>query len=275
MRRGGTLGVLDVLQQASGRAHGHRRIFGIESRQIAGPELATQRPLGGLRVEVPGRPLPKAFEIAQPTGLWRVFGQQGFGRPQPLQFASQRVAVRQFGNGEPAAGHVEPGQSNGAGLVQVDCCQVRGPLRIQQRVFGERSRGDDAYDFPGHGPLACLWVADLLADGHGLAQAHEPAQVIVRRTHRYTRHGNGFAARLPPAGQRDVHQLGGPARVVEEEFVKVPHAVEEQHIGMLGLDAQVLLHHGGVGFVQGSAVRGRSSASRRDPRGGFGATRTL
>jgi len=32
--------------------------------------------------------------------------------------------------------------------------------------------------------------------------------------------------------------------VFEEELVEVPHAVEEQHVGVLRLDAQVLLHDG-------------------------------
>jgi hypothetical protein len=32
----------------------------------------------------------------------------------------------------------------------------------------------------------------------------------------------------------------------DSPFVEIAHAIEQQHAGMLGLDAQVLLHHGGV-----------------------------
>jgi hypothetical protein len=32
-----------------------------------------------------------------------------------------------------------------------------------------------------------------------------------------------------------------------EQLVEVAHAIEQQHAGMLGLDAHVLLHHRGVG----------------------------
>ena len=152
-------------------------------------------------------------------------------------------------------------------------CEAR--LAVQQGVVRQRPRRDDAHDFPGHRPLARPGIADLLADGHGLAQPHEPAQVVVHRADRNAGHGDGFAAGLPAAGQRDVHQLGGAAGVIEKELVEIPHSVEEQHIGMPGLDAQVLLHHGGVGFVQYSAVRGASPASPRDRRGGFVGKRTL
>jgi hypothetical protein len=31
-----------------------------------------------------------------------------------------------------------------------------------------------------------------------------------------------------------------------KQFVEVAHAVEQQHVGMLCLDAQILLHHGSV-----------------------------
>jgi hypothetical protein len=35
----------------------------------------------------------------------------------------------------------------------------------------------------------------------------------------------------------------GALGVFEEQLVEVAHAVEQQHVRMLGLDAQVLLHH--------------------------------
>src|ERR1700722_17696039 len=38
----------------------------------------------------------------------------------------------------------------------------------------------------------------------------------------------------------------GAASVVVEHFVEIAHAIEQQDVGMLCLDAQVLLHHGGV-----------------------------
>jgi hypothetical protein len=43
-----------------------------------------------------------------------------------------------------------------------------------------------------------------------------------------------------------VQEFSGAARVVEEHLVEIAHAIKQQHIGMLRLDAQVLLHHGSV-----------------------------
>src|SRR6185295_9914280 len=40
-----------------------------------------------------------------------------------------------------------------------------------------------------------------------------------------------------------VEQPVGPPSVVEEQLVEVAHPVEDERVGMLGLDAQVLLHH--------------------------------
>jgi hypothetical protein len=44
-----------------------------------------------------------------------------------------------------------------------------------------------------------------------------------------------------PAG--DVQQPRGPLRSLVEQFVEIAHAVEHQHVRVVGLDAQVLLHH--------------------------------
>jgi hypothetical protein len=60
------------------------------------------------------------------------------------------------------------------------------------------------------------------------------------------RHRDRLAGGLAARGQRDVDELRGAARVVEEELVEIAHAVEQQGGRVLRLDAQVLLHHGSV-----------------------------
>ena len=65
--------------------------------------------------------------------------------------------------------------------------------------------------------------------------------------HGHPGHHHGLACGLTTHGQRDVDQAVGLARIIEEQLVKIPHAVEHQGVRVLGLDAQVLLHHGGVG----------------------------
>ena len=43
--------------------------------------------------------------------------------------------------------------------------------------------------------------------------------------------------------QRDGQQLGGAFGIVEKQFVKITHAVENQGVRILGLDTEVLPHH--------------------------------
>ena len=56
-------------------------------------------------------------------------------------------------------------------------------------------------------------------------------------------HLDRLAGRGAALGQRDVHQLCRTHGVLEEQLVEVPHAIEQQLVGMLRLDAQILLHH--------------------------------
>jgi hypothetical protein len=56
----------------------------------------------------------------------------------------------------------------------------------------------------------------------------------------------GCPADWPRVVKRDVEQAGGLLGIVEEQLVEIAHPVEQQDVRMLGLDAQVLLHHWGV-----------------------------
>ena len=44
-------------------------------------------------------------------------------------------------------------------------------------------------------------------------------------------------------GEREVEQARRFLGVVVEELVEIAHAVEHQHVGVVCLDAQILLHH--------------------------------
>ncbi len=65
---------------------------------------------------------------------------------------------------------------------------------------------------------------------------------------RHARHRDRLTGGVATGGEGDVEQRRGAPRVLEEQLVEVPHAVEQQYIRVLGLEPQVLLHHGGVGF---------------------------
>ena len=69
-------------------------------------------------------------------------------------------------------------------------------------------------------------------------------------------HGNRLARGLTAVGQGDVQQLSRAPRVVKKQLVEIPHPVEEQQIGVLRLETEILLHHrrmGGVGLRHGGS----------------------
>ena len=79
---------------------------------------------------------------------------------------------------------------------------------------------------------------------HRLAELHQPGEILVDGMEGNPGHRNRFAGGCAAARQRDVEQPRRLARVVEEQLVEVAHPIEQQHVRMVSLDAQVLLHHG-------------------------------
>ena len=75
----------------------------------------------------------------------------------------------------------------------------------------------------------------------------------------------GSPAEVPAFGEGDRQQLRGLLRVLVEHLVEVAHPVEEQHIRMLGLKAQVLPHHRRVGGEVGTGCG--HGAVKRDGNG--------
>ena len=64
-------------------------------------------------------------------------------------------------------------------------------------------------------------------------------------------HRDRLAGILAAFGQRDVEARRGDLRIVEEQLEEIAHAVEEQSIASLVLQAPVLDHHGGWGIGAG------------------------
>jgi len=64
---------------------------------------------------------------------------------------------------------------------------------------------------------------------------------------RHPGHRDRLPGGLPALGQGQVQQFGDLARIIKEQLVKIPHAEEQQHIGVLGLGSEELPHEGGVG----------------------------
>ena len=143
-------------------------------------------------------------------------------------------------------------------------------LLVQQRRVGERARRDDARHLALDRPLGARDVAHLLADRDRFAQLHQPGEVLLGRVPGHARHPDRLPGRGAAGGERDVEQARGALGVVVEQLVEIPHAVEQEDVRVLRLDAQVLLHHG---RVCGQSVAGVHGARIRHPRGAPGAGR--
>jgi hypothetical protein len=150
-----------------------------------------------------------------------------------------------LGQQETTGGEIQPGETVSAPAAAHGSDQVVAPC-LEQRLVGERAGRDDAHHLALDRTLAGGRIADLLAQRHRHAGAHQSRQVLFRRVIGHTGHRNALAGRLAARGQRDVEQLRRTSRIVEEQLVEITHPVKEQQPGMLRLDAEVLLHDRGV-----------------------------
>ena len=153
---------------------------------------------------------------------------------------------RTFGQLHHALRYAQPGQSaliartlvnsqhNGLGLVaqqfQVSQCAWR--------------------DHPNHLALDRTFggchIANLLTNRNGFAQLDEARQVGIDGMKRNACHHHRLPGRLAALGQSDVEEASRFLSIVKEQLIKITHAVKQQGILIVRLDAQILNHHGGM-----------------------------
>jgi len=171
-----------------------------------------------------------------------VLSHQNLGRVDALEFGF-KLAGGDLGNPASSACDIHPGQGD-----PVLACGMQGEqgaifaLR-QQRGIGQRARRDNANHLALHGPLACGRITDLLAEGDRLAHTDQSRKILLGSMKRHTRHADRLAIRGASPGERDPQQSRSLICIVLEQLVEIPHAIKEQCVGMVSLDAQVLLHH--------------------------------
>ena len=253
MGQRGLLGLAHIGEQRPRRRNRRRLVGAAEAPQIVGAELLGERAGGRFSIELPGRtpapgPIRPGLLIGAPGGAQgglAAFGRQNFRRPQALELRIEGGRGAELHHAEPAAGQIEPGETE-APLSRAHAREhVVAPL-IEEGLVRNGAGRDDAHHLAFHRSLGFPGFAALLADGDGLTLAHQFRQVGVERDDGHAGHGNRSAGGRAALGERDVEQLRGAARVLVEHLVEVAHAVEQQHVRVLRLDAQVLLHHRGV-----------------------------
>jgi hypothetical protein len=238
---------LGILQQRASRGNRGVQAGAAKAIEIAGGELRGQLLQGGIMVKLPwSHRLGRAFRRVQ-RGMCPALGKQDFRRLDALQRRGKPLRCH-FRNRELTADQIQPRQTNPPSppCQGGDGQQQAVALVVQQRGIGERAGRDDARDLAFHRPFGSGRIAHLLADGDRLAEFHQLGQVLLGCMVGHARHLDRLASGGAARGERDAEQVRGALGIAEEQLVKIPHAVKQQHVRVLGLDAQVLLHHGGV-----------------------------
>ena len=145
-----------------------------------------------------------------------------------------------------ARGNIRPGQAasptRGRGAQRPQKIMA---LAGEVGVFQHGAGRDDARNSPFDQPLGSFWVFCLVADGDVVALVDELGHVALHRMPRYAAHGDGVFCIPAAAGEGNLKLAGRDLGVFKKQFIKVAHAVKQQGIGVFGLDAHVLLKHGG------------------------------
>ncbi len=238
------LRLADVGQQRARRGDTQGLVGAAKAREIARAELLGERSRRRFHIEMPGcTQAPGPFLAGAGARGWRqrAIRRQDFRGPQALEFRIERGRVVQFHDAEAACGQIEPREPETA-VGAADAGEHIVAAFIQQRLVGDGAGGDDAHHLALHRALGLSRLAALFANRDRLSLADQLREIGVERDGGHAGHGDGRSGGGAALGQRDVQELRGAARIVEEHLVKIAHAIKQQHVGVLRLDAQVLLH---------------------------------
>ena len=172
-----------------------------------------------------------------------VAGVEEFGGGEAVEFVEEAGAVGVFGEGELAGGVVGAGKAPAflfpAG-DEVDGGEVVVAAVVEEVEVVDGAGGDDLADFA-LDDLAGLGLGGLLGDGDALAGLEEAGDVALGGVVGDAAHGDGVAL-----GEGGVEDGGGLLGVLEEHFVEVAEAEEEEDVGGQGAaHGLILRHHGG------------------------------
>ncbi len=157
---------------------------------------------------------------------------------------------RAFGQVHHTLRHAHPGQAAVGAWSLVYSHQNGFALFRQQFVVGQCAGRDHTHHLALHRAFASNF-AHLLANGHRFPVADQFGQVAFHGVKGHARHGDGRTSGLPTLGEGDVQQGRSSLGIRIEHLVEVAHAVEEQGVGMLSFEGQVLLHHRRVRSQEG------------------------
>jgi len=252
-RHGALLRLVDIIEQRAGGAQPGARDRA-HAVQRAQPEDLFEPPLAPLAVEAHARQGGECcLEDGEPFGhLFRRLVAPGVGHQDLAGLDAGEIGLDIGGAGrgdaEITGRHVRPG--DGPLLSgQRHGGQEIGRAGVEQVLLGQCAGGDEAHHLAldhglGAAFLGLRRVLHLFAHRHLVALADEAGEIEVAGVHGHAAHGDLLALVLAALGERDIERRRGNGRILEEQFVEIPHAVEQEHARMRRLDVQILGHHG-------------------------------
>jgi len=118
---------------------------------------------------------------------------------------------------------------------------------VQHGGGDDRAGGDDPDDLPLHQSLGKRRILSLLTNGHLIALGDEPGDVAVAGVVGHAAHGGALLRGFVPVpgGQSQIQLPRYRLGVLVEHLVKITKTEKEDGVRILGLNIQILLHHGG------------------------------
>jgi len=213
-------------------------------------ELLDEPLFGASSVELPGvehahREGELALQDFNPRMRF-VAGQQDFPRGYPKQFLTESLFRIQLHHPEVSGRNVEIGEPESfATIGPRNGGQVIGLIGEEVLAFQDQTRRDHPGHLAANKTLGLPGIFHLVADGHLPAGSHQLGDIALGGMVGHPAHGNRVFRLLVARGERDFEDAGGSDRILQEQLVEIPHAIEQQGVRIPCLDFQVLLHHGG------------------------------
>ena len=117
-------------------------------------------------------------------------------------------------------------------------------VRIYQLRRSGCARTDDLHYLALDQSLGQGRILNLLTDSYGQSRLETTTQVGIDGVVGYSSQGHRMIALGVSAGQGNAGDPGQGLRVFKKSFVEIAHPKEQQGVGMLAFDLQVLGQHG-------------------------------
>ena len=155
-----------------------------------------------------------------------------------------------------AGGYVARGDAHGSAHLAYGGEHVCAAW-LKQSFLGKRPRRDETNDVALYQGLGAATLSrlggrlGLLGYGNAATRLDQPGKISLGGMDRHPAHRHWLPAILAPASERDVQNLRGDPRIVEEHLEEVAHAIKQQAVFRLRLESVILGHHRGRSVAHG------------------------